>query len=146
MNGHDRAGPESSARAAQNGLQFLRVHAIGVVDIDQKRSGPRLLDRGHGGDRGMGNRDHGMPGADPQRPQRQDQSIGAAGHSDPVGGSAEGREVRFERIDLVSENVVAASERAPDGGVDLVPVREVARPGIGLRNARRVCHRPGSQR
>ena len=130
------AGP-AGERPAQRRFERGRVHREAArLDVDQHRHRAGPLDRGDGRDRGVRYREDQVAGADAAGAQRQFDRVGAAADADRVRRPEPGAKAGLERLDLATENVLAAGEHARYRGIDLVLLLEIAGARVGLRDRR----------
>ena len=129
-------------RAFQDVLQRGRVHGVvDGVDVDQQRRRAGHLDRGNGGDGGVGHGDDRAAAPDAQAAQRQGDGIGAVAAADHGGNAQPSGELGLEGADFVAEDIPAGRQRARNRVVDLVFQRMIAGAWIGLRDHSLRVHR-----
>src|SRR5205807_4558302 len=102
----------------------------------QHRSSTGQLDGCDRRDRGVRNGENRVAGPYTAGPECDVQSIGAATHPDGMLRAQIVSELLFEFGDYLTEDVHAAVQRAADGLINLVPVREVVGGGISRKDHR----------
>ena len=136
MNGDDGFDPVGGLRL-DHIFQSIGIDRRGRrVDLGQHRSSTGQLDGCDCRDRGVRNGQDRVAGPHAAGPERDVQSIGAAAHSDRMLRAEVVSELLFEFGDFLTEDVHAAVQRAADGLINLVPVREVVGGGISRKDHR----------
>lgn len=133
MHGHDRFGP--ACRAAERIVQAPRRHGVSLpvhVHEQWNRADPR--DCRHGRHRRVRHRQHTVTRADPEHAQGKLHCVRAARHPRRPDGAMRGRKLDFELPYLIAKYVPAARQDAPNGGIDLIPPREIGRDRTRLGN------------
>ncbi len=110
------------------GLDRTNIHGEGSrIDIDKDRRRSRVVDRGHGCDKGKGHRDDFVAGADVCGKQREMKGAGPGIDANPVCRLTVGRELILERGHFTTKRELAAIENALDRGVHFSFDRRVLR-------------------
>ena len=103
------------------GLHLAGVHQVVLrAHVDEDRRRADRVDRDHGRRRGVGDGDHLVAGADPQRLQPQLDGVGAVVDADAVPGPVVAGELRLEGADTLAEDQLPGPEHRLDGVQDVL--------------------------
>ncbi len=136
VNGHESFCPRCKGGFGGANGQGKRVR----VDIDQHRLRADEQHRLRRGVKRQRRDDHLVAGADPERPQRQDQGVGPRTDPDRVRGGRVGGELGLETRDPFTQDELTAAERLQNSGLE--PFLH----GLGHRNVEKPDHAPPSPR
>src|SRR5438067_6960334 len=108
------------------------------IDVDEDGRGSSKLDGGNGRHRRVADRDDFIAWSYGAGPKREMEGLGSAPDADAVGNANVSGELVLERSDLRTEDVAAGLEDAPDRGVDLLAMRDVAGARVRARDQDRI--------